>query len=106
MVLDVEMEVEASSVDPILACETRAPQDKEEATMVRRRDPWFCIIIGELYEKSHSHPLLKCVSDVDYVMREIHLGICGNHIGGHTLSSKALRARYIARLWKRKPSNS
>lgn len=39
---------------------------------------------GELIRKSFYAPLLKCVGKPMQItfLREIHLGICGNHIGG------------------------
>ena len=38
-------------------------------------------------------PLLRCVtlSEVNYIMREIYEGICGNNIRGKSLALKALR---------------
>ena len=41
-------------------------------------------------------PLLKCVTlfEVDYIMREIHKGICGNHAGGQLLAFETLRQGY------------
>ena len=32
--------------------------------------------------------------EADYVMREIHEGICGNHSGARSLVNKLIRARY------------
>ena len=41
-------------------------------------------------------PLLKWVTlaEAKYIMREIHEGTCGNHIGGQSLAFKALRQGY------------
>ena len=41
-------------------------------------------------------PLLKCVtpSEAEYIMREIHEGICENHTGGLSLAFKALIQGY------------
>ena len=38
-------------------------------------------------------PILKCVGreDASYVLREVHEGICGNHIGARALAGKTLR---------------
>ena len=38
-------------------------------------------------------PLLKSIplSEVEFIMREIHEGICGNHAGGQSLAFKTLR---------------
>ena len=40
--------------------------------------------------------LPKCVtpSEADYIMREIHKGICGNHTRGQTLAFKVLKQGY------------
>ena len=40
--------------------------------------------------------LLRCMtpSEADYIIREIHEGIFGNHIGGQSLAFKALRQGY------------
>ncbi|XP_019462945.1 PREDICTED: uncharacterized protein LOC109361868 [Lupinus angustifolius] len=41
-------------------------------------------------------PLLKCLGPerADYVLREIHEGSCGHHLGATSLAKKVLRARY------------
>ena len=39
---------------------------------------------------------MKCLShnEADYVMREVHEGICGNHLGARSLVHKLIQARY------------
>ncbi|KAK3025048.1 hypothetical protein RJ639_044799 [Escallonia herrerae] len=51
---------------------------------------------GVLYKKSFSLPYLKCLSprEVDYALREVHEGICGQHLGGRNLAHKILRQGY------------
>ena len=56
-------------------------------------------MIGEdLYKRGYSQPFLKCVTtkEGDYILREIHFGVCGNHSGGQALAlaHKALRKGY------------
>ena len=70
--------------------------DEKEAKALKRKSIWYCLINGELYKRSFSIQLLKCLerTDADYVLREIYEGICGNHIGARTLAIKALRAGY------------
>ena len=72
------------------------PQDINQAKKLQRQASWFCIFQGELYKKSFSLPLLRCVTkaEAQKVIEEIHEGICGNHIGRKALSLKALRAGY------------
>ena len=43
-----------------------------------------------------SIPIIKCVGkeDANYVLREVHEGICGNHIGARTLAEKTLGQGY------------
>ncbi|KAA3452499.1 rve domain-containing protein/RVT_3 domain-containing protein [Gossypium australe] len=46
--------------------------------------------------KRFSHPLLRCLSlsEAEYIMREIHEGICVDHLGGRLLVQKILRQGY------------
>lgn len=56
----------------------------------------FTLLNGLLYRRSFSYPLLRCVgsADADYILREIHEGICEDHLGGRSLAQKALRQGY------------
>lgn len=57
----------------------------------------YTLINGELYRKSHTdQPLLKCVDkdEGNYVLREIHEGICGHHMGGQILGAQGVKGRY------------
>jgi hypothetical protein len=51
---------------------------------------------GILYKRSFSLPYLRCLApdEVEYVMREIYEGICGNHSGARSLKKKIVRAGY------------
>ena len=51
---------------------------------------------GTLYKRGFSAPILKCVGkeDANYILREVHEGVCGNHIGARTLAGKTLRQGY------------
>ncbi|GAV79755.1 hypothetical protein CFOL_v3_23218 [Cephalotus follicularis] len=46
---------------------------------------------------SFSFLWLRCLppSDADYALREIHERVCGNHMGGRTLSNKLWRQGYF-----------
>jgi len=53
----------------------------------------YTIIDGILYKKGVVQPLLKCISQNKgrEVLQEIHIELCGSHIGPRALSAKALR---------------
>ena len=56
----------------------------------------YPLIDGQLYKRSYSSPLLKCLPpfEVDHAVQEVHEGICGNHLGGRMLVYKILRQVY------------
>uniref|UniRef100_A0A151UHE5 Retrovirus-related Pol polyprotein from transposon 17.6 n=1 Tax=Cajanus cajan TaxID=3821 RepID=A0A151UHE5_CAJCA len=70
--------------------------DPLEAKKVQTQAARYSVIAGELYRRGFSTPLLKCLDQpqADYVLREIHEGICGSHSGARTLAAKVLRAGY------------
>ncbi|RDX66872.1 Gypsy retrotransposon integrase-like protein 1, partial [Mucuna pruriens] len=51
---------------------------------------------GKDTRRGFALPLLKCVneSESEYVIKEVHEGICGTHIGGQALASKIARVGY------------
>ena len=67
--------------------------DPKEASKLRTRSARFTIHKGSLYKRGFFTPILKCIAgrDADYVLREVHEGVCENHIGARTLARKALR---------------
>ena len=60
------------------------------------RSARFVLIKDVLYKRGFSRPYLRCLGtkEADYVMREIHEGICGNHSGSKSLVHKLVRAGY------------
>ena len=87
-----------SWMDPIwdYLVEGTLPNNLKEASKLRPRSASFTIHQGTLYKRGFSTPILKCVGkqDANYVLREVHEGICGNHIGAWTFASKTLRQGY------------
>ena len=69
------------------------PNDPKEASKLRSMSARFTIHRGTLYKRGFFTPILKCIAkeDADYVLREVHEGVCGNHIGARTLAGKVLR---------------
>ena len=56
------------------------------------------VICGEaLYRRSTDGMLLLCLdrASVDRVMREVHAGVCGLHMGRHMLAHKIMRTGYF-----------
>ncbi|KAK2997226.1 hypothetical protein RJ639_026117 [Escallonia herrerae] len=49
-----------------------------------------------LYKRSFTLPYLRCLTttESDYALREVHEGICGQHLGGRALAHKVLRQGY------------
>ncbi|KAL6319978.1 hypothetical protein AAG906_037055 [Vitis piasezkii] len=67
--------------------------------------PWYhdiyyhqFVICGEtLYRRSADGMLILCLdrTSADRVMREVHAGVCGPHMGGHMLAHKIMRIGYF-----------
>ena len=57
----------------------------------------FVIYRERLYRRSTDGMLLLCLDHVfiDRVMREVHEGVCGPHMGGHVLARKIIRTNYF-----------
>ena len=57
----------------------------------------FVICGDTLYRRSIDVLLLLCLdrASVDRVMREVHAGVCGPHMGGHMLTRKIMRIGYF-----------
>uniref|UniRef100_A0A2N9J8F1 Uncharacterized protein n=2 Tax=Fagus sylvatica TaxID=28930 RepID=A0A2N9J8F1_FAGSY len=72
------------------------PSDPVEARKLKVRSTRFVLIQGVLYKRGFSLPYLRCLdkAEADYVMREVHEGICGNHSGARSLVHKLVRAGY------------
>ena len=66
------------------------PDKKEAARKLKVRAARFVLIKDVLYKKGFFRPYLRCLGneEADYVMREIHEGICGNHSGSRSLVHK------------------
>ena len=89
---------EPSWMDPIwdYLVDGTLPSDPKEASKLRARSAKFTVHRGTLYKRGFSTPILKCVGkeDANYILREVHEGICSNHIGARTLAGKTLRQGY------------
>jgi ribonuclease HI len=72
------------------------PIDKKAVIKLKVRAAQFTLINDTLYKRGFMLPLLKCVSqeEGDYILREIHEGVCRNHLGSRVLAHKAVRAGF------------
>jgi ribonuclease HI len=64
----------------------------------------YVIIEGELYKRGVCSPLLKCLSRTEgqELMKEIHAGLCGAHIGSRPLLGKVFKQGFY---WPKAASN-
>ncbi|XP_038973062.1 uncharacterized protein LOC103706605 [Phoenix dactylifera] len=92
------IEVEPSWMDELVNYlqDEALPSDEHEARRVKRLAARYILHEGKLYRRSFTSPLLRCLrpTEADYAMREVHEGICGNHLGGRALAHKILRQGY------------
>ena len=72
------------------------PDEKEAARKLKVRVARFVLIKNVLYKRGFSRPYLRCLGneEADYVMREVHEGIYGNHSGLRSLVHKLVWAGY------------
>uniref|UniRef100_A0A2N9J642 Uncharacterized protein n=1 Tax=Fagus sylvatica TaxID=28930 RepID=A0A2N9J642_FAGSY len=92
------IETETCWMTPIISYLERGtlPDDRHEARRIKVRASRFTMLQGTLYKKGFSFPYLRCLipAEAEYVLKEIHEGICGNHSGARSLAKKIIRAGY------------
>jgi hypothetical protein len=97
------MEVEERSTDPEWATDViqylrhrSLPEDKLLSRKVKMHSARYVLIGGILYRRGYTEPLLKCLtnSESEYVLKEIHEGVYGNHSRSRMLAHKAMRVGY------------
>uniref|UniRef100_A0A2N9GG66 RNase H type-1 domain-containing protein n=1 Tax=Fagus sylvatica TaxID=28930 RepID=A0A2N9GG66_FAGSY len=76
--------------------EGKLPTDKTEARKLRIRASHFQLLGDTFYKMGFSRPHLRCLlpEEANYVIREVHEGICGNHSGARALFHKLTKAGY------------
>jgi len=72
------------------------PLEPAEARKIKKKSSKYTLIDGKLFRHGFTHAILVCMDgeQCTRIMAVLHEGICGNHIGGRSLSSKAIRAGY------------
>ena len=68
------------------------PDRKDAARKLKVQASRFVLIRNVLYKRGFSRSYLRCLNhdEADYVMREVHEGICGNHFGARSLVHKLI----------------
>ena len=84
--------------EPFLAYLTRQelPEDQNEARCIVRRSKAYRVHEGELYKKSTTGVLQRCISEEEgrNLLAEIHAGLGGHHAAARSLVSKAFRTGF------------
>ncbi|KAL6320241.1 hypothetical protein AAG906_005312 [Vitis piasezkii] len=81
-----------------LACGTHPKASTAKDRRALRQLATRFVICGDaLYRRSLDGLLLLCLdcASADRVMREVHVGVCGPHMGGHMLAHKIMRTGYF-----------
>ncbi|XP_074342245.1 uncharacterized protein LOC141679724 [Apium graveolens] len=72
------------------------PEDQNKARYLRYNAAHFFLEDNQLYRRTFSAPTLKCVDpdEADYYLREVHEGICGDHLAAKALAYKVFTQGY------------
>ena len=92
------MAVIAPWTEPFLAYLTRQelPEDQNKARCIVGRSKAYRVHEGELYKKSTTGVLQRCISEEEgqNLLAEIHAGLGGHHAAARALVSKAFRTGF------------
>ncbi|RDX61813.1 Tf2-8, partial [Mucuna pruriens] len=74
----------------------KLPANSVKSSKIRKEASKYMLIEQRLYRRGFSSPLLKCVDseEAEYIIKEVHEGVCGTHIRGRALAGKIARAGY------------
>lgn len=72
------------------------PEDKQLAQKVRMKAPMYLLIEDKLFRKSFLGPHLRCVgpTQAQSLIKEVHGGTCGIHVGPRSVATKIMRLGY------------
>jgi hypothetical protein len=72
------------------------PSNPVKARKLKVRSVRFALIQRVLYKRGFSLLYLRCLdnTEAEYVMREVHEEVCGNHSGARSLVQKLVRVGY------------
>jgi ribonuclease HI len=69
------------------------PQDELEEKRLKQRARGYAVVNGEVYKSGVTEPWLRCITSKKGIelLKEIHNGFCGAHIGTRALAGKAIK---------------
>jgi ribonuclease HI len=69
------------------------PQDELEEKILKQRARGYTVVNEELYKSGVTEPWLRCITSEKglELLKEIHSGFCGAHIGTRALAGKAIK---------------
>jgi len=72
------------------------PLEPAEVKRIKRNSAKYTLVDGKLFRHGFTHPSLVCVSgdQCTRIMAKLHEEICGSHVEGRSLASKAVHASY------------
>jgi hypothetical protein len=92
------MMIKVTWMQPYLAymINKKLPEDVIEARRIMRRSKAFVVVKGELYKKSISGVLQRCVTPQvgQAILQDIHAGVCGHHASSREMATKAFRTGF------------
>jgi hypothetical protein len=92
------MMVEVTWLQPYLAymLHKTQPKDVVEAQRIVRRSKAFVVVKGELYKKSISGVLQRCVTPQKghAILHDRHVGVCSHHASNRAIAAKAFSAGF------------
>ena len=67
------------------------PNERDKAHKIQIQSAKFSLVNGKLFKRSLDGPYLKCLTTEhgQYVLAELHEGICSNNPSGRTLAHRA-----------------
>ena len=76
--------------------EGRLPEEKAKPRKLRVRSTRYVLMNKVLYKRGFSQLYLRCLApdEVNYVLREVHEGVCGNHSRARSIVHEVVRAGY------------
>ncbi|VFQ63982.1 unnamed protein product [Cuscuta campestris] len=77
--------------------DSEAPENPQEARLLRMRAPTYKVQDGVLYKRSYNGVLLRCLraTEAKALMEEIHEGVCAAHQGPYSISRRAIIQGYF-----------